>query len=291
MLMNKDINQFIRNKLNNFLERKNVPNMLFYGNPGSGKKTLLHEFLLQFYGSETIMKEYVMYVDCELGKGIKFIRDELKFFAKTNSINKGLFKSIILLNADKLTIDAQSALRRCIELFSETNRFFIVVEKIEKLQKPILSRFCHIFVNCYSEDVKNTHKNIINLHDIKIENYITNNSELFKLKEYRKKKLKNILNKFEKNINESEKSNKTNTNKTNTNDLIGLAETLYENAYCAYDIYSIIKKDKKYSYEEETIYTIAKNTIKNEILLITFYLFFLFRNNKKIEIYDFIKYG
>ena len=67
-----------------------------------------------------------MYVNCAHGKGIKFIREELKFFAKTNiNLKEGeIFKSIVLLNADKLTIDAQSALRRCIELFNHTTRFF-----------------------------------------------------------------------------------------------------------------------------------------------------------------------
>jgi DNA polymerase III delta prime subunit len=89
-----------------------------------------------------------MSVNCAHGKGIKFIRDELKFFAKTNINSNGgdMFKSIVLLNADKLTIDAQSALRRCIELFSHTTRFFIIVEDKYKLLKPILSRFCEIYI-------------------------------------------------------------------------------------------------------------------------------------------------
>ena len=67
---------------------------------------------------------------------------------KTNIQNKRgkFFKSIILFNADKLTTDAQSALRRCIERFSHTTRFFIVVEDKNKLLKPILSRFCNIYV-------------------------------------------------------------------------------------------------------------------------------------------------
>ena len=43
-------------------------------------------------------------------------------------------------------MDAQSALRRCIELFSHTTRFFIIVEDKYKLLKPILSRFCEIYI-------------------------------------------------------------------------------------------------------------------------------------------------
>ena len=81
------------------------------------------------------------------GKGIKFIRNELKFFAKKHiDFNKGKnFKTIVLLNADKLTIDAQSALRRCIELFTHTTRFFIIIENINLILKPILSCFCDIY--------------------------------------------------------------------------------------------------------------------------------------------------
>ena len=63
-----------------------------------------------------------------------------------NNKNGNHFKSIILYNAEKLTIDAQSALRRCIELFSHTTRFFIIVEDKNVLLKPILSRFCIIHV-------------------------------------------------------------------------------------------------------------------------------------------------
>jgi hypothetical protein len=50
------------------------------------------------------------------------------------------------LNADKLTIDAQSAMRRCIEIFSHNTRFFIVVDDKCKILKPILSRLCEIYL-------------------------------------------------------------------------------------------------------------------------------------------------
>jgi DNA polymerase III delta prime subunit len=94
------------------------------------------------------MKNYIMRANCAHGKGIRFIREELKFFAKTNIDMKegAIFKTVILTNADKLTIDAQSALRRCIELFSSSTRFFIVVENKDSLLKPILSRFCDIYI-------------------------------------------------------------------------------------------------------------------------------------------------
>jgi hypothetical protein len=106
-----------------------------------------------------------MHVNCAHGKGIKFIREELKFFAKSNvQSNTGiLFKTIVLLNADNLTIDAQSALRRCIELFSSNTRFFIIVENKNKLLNPILSRFCEIYVPEYMSGGK-----LVNLNQLSV---------------------------------------------------------------------------------------------------------------------------
>ena len=121
----------------------------FMVHSGSGKRYILNKFLNNIYNyNKQIIKEYVMYVNCAHSKGIRFIRDELKFFAKTNIQNQNglFFKSIVLFNAGNLTTDAQSALRRCIEQFSHTTRFFIIIEDTNLLLKPILSRFCNIHI-------------------------------------------------------------------------------------------------------------------------------------------------
>jgi len=143
------IHQEIKKKLHDFYESNRIPHIIFYGPSGCGKQTLIREFLQKVYRNiENVVKNNVMYVNCAHGKGIKFIREELKFFAKTNvQSNKGIqFKTIVLFNADSLTIDAQSAMRRCIESFSHNTRFFIIVENKHKLLNPILSRFCEIYV-------------------------------------------------------------------------------------------------------------------------------------------------
>lgn len=143
------IHQNIVKKLDHFIKCTETPNIIFHGSSGSGKRTIVNNFIQRIYnGDPDKLRTCVMYVNCAHGKGIKFVRDELKFFAKTHIhiTEKQLFKSIVLLNADNLTIDAQSALRRCIEQFNHTTRFFIVVEDKYKILKPILSRFCEIYV-------------------------------------------------------------------------------------------------------------------------------------------------
>jgi DNA polymerase III delta prime subunit len=147
--MNTNLHENILDRLKCFHSNNKIPNILFHGPTGSGKKTLLFKFINIIYNDDKEkIKNYIMYVNCSQGKGIKFIREELKFFAKTqiNSSN-GIFKSILLINAEKLSLDAQSAIRRCIEMFSYNTRFFIVVEDKYKLLKPIISRFCEIFVH------------------------------------------------------------------------------------------------------------------------------------------------
>ena len=139
--MELNIHSNIKNKLNFFLKNQKIPHIIFHGPSGSGKREILTWFINKIYNNhKDNIKSFVLYVNCAHIKGIRFIRDELKYFAKLNIQNKNgiLFKSIILFNADKLTVDAQSALRRCIEQFSHTTRFFIIIENKDKLLNPIL---------------------------------------------------------------------------------------------------------------------------------------------------------
>lgn len=161
------IHERIVRRLDDFIEKNQIPHIIFHGPSGSGKQTLVREFIRRIYGGDKIkLKTHVMTVNCSHGKGIQFIREELKFFAKANAQTKSNvdggksseFKVIVLLNAHHLTVDAQSALRRCIELFSYNTRFFIVVENKDKLLNPILSRFCDIFV---PEPAMNLHQYVL----------------------------------------------------------------------------------------------------------------------------------
>jgi hypothetical protein len=206
-------------------------------------------------------------VNCVHGKGIKFIREELKFFSKThiNSNGGNIFKSIVLLNADKLTIDAQSALRRCIELFSHTTRFFIIVEDKYKLLKPILSRFCEIYI---PEPTLNG--SIINLYKYNLEKTF----DLKNLKKQRTEWLKKEFNKISLN------------QKINHENLIDFSTKLYEKSYSGLDLIKILEinpsliNNEKLTEEKYNEFLFAFNKIRkdfrNEKLLILFMLNFLF---------------
>lgn len=157
-----DAHAGIQRRLDHFILIKNIPHILFHGASGAGKRTLAHNFLARIYeGDKQRIKSSVMEVNCAHGKGIKFIRGELKSFARANiqTCNGVCFKSIVLYNAEHLTVDAQSALRRCIEIFSHNTRFFIITENKHRLFTPVLSRFCEVYVPTPMRD-----GGFINLH-------------------------------------------------------------------------------------------------------------------------------
>jgi len=266
--MSLNIHQSIKEKLNYFHEIHKIPNIIFHGPSGSGKRSLVNEFINKIYDNDREkIKSFVMYVNCSHGKGIKFIREELKFFAKThiNSNGGNTFKSIILLNADKLTMDAQSALRRCIELFSHNTRFFIVAEDKYNLMKPILSRFCEIYV---PEPVLNGQ--IINL-------YRYNLNEVFKIKEI----------KIQKNLALTKELSKINKNIT-LEDLMNLCTKLYEKGYSALDVLSLLENPYflKANISEEKRYELlicfnrVRREFRNEKLLFLFILNYIFLSSE-----------
>lgn len=259
------IHENILQRLEYFKEIQKIPNIIFHGPSGSGKRTIVKTFIDDIYDkNKDKIKSFVIYVNCAHGKGIKFIREELKFFAKThiNSNGGNIFKSVVLLNADKLTMDAQSALRRCIEVFSHNTRFFLVVENKYNLLKPILSRFCEIYV---PEPIINGKQ--VNLYKYNVNSTFNMTDIANKRDEWLKKELVKIINKPPK-----------------MSDLVDLSIKMYERSYSGIDLIKLLEhtklmdnkitEDKKY--ELLVQFNKIKKEFRNEKILILFILNFLF---------------
>lgn len=263
----------IKSRLQKFYESNKIPNIIFNGSSGTGKRTIVHWFLNLIYGeNKQIMKSNIMLVNCAHGKGIKFIREELKFFAKTNiQTNKGIiFKTIVLLNADYLTTDAQSALRRCIELFSINTRFFIIVENKNKLLNPILSRFCEIYVPEYIDPVSG---NIVNLHkrNLEMNNIHCENME----------NIKHTMTKI------------ANSRKITHLDLVNYSCNLYEEGYSCLDVMEWVKTESGFPESEISGIIMCFDKVRPEYrcekLLLLYMLDFIFiRSNKDLKNIGFI---
>ena len=266
----------IDEKLNFFLKSGKIPNIIFHGASGSGKRTIVNIFISNIYQNNKILiKNYVMYVNCAHGKGIKFVRDELKFFAKThvNVEGAGNFKTIVLSNADELTIDAQSALRRCIELFSHTTRFFIIVQDKYKLLKPILSRLCEIFIY---EPVIKAKKVNLHKHNIQLTFNVTEAND------------KKMYRWFDKEFQPLQLAGPSAEAGPSIQDLMELANKLYEKGYSGLDLMKYIEQTKTMNdmkkYQMLLVFNKIKKEFKNEKLFILFILnFFLLRSNYDLE--------
>jgi len=259
-----DIHTEIKEKLDLFLKNNNVPHILFYGPHGSGKKNILTTFIKKIYTDQDEYQKNVMSINCALGKGIQFIREDIKNFAKSRVFSKNKFKSIILYNADRLTVDAQSALRRCIELFSSTTRFFMVVQNKNELLRPILSRFCDIYIYYPIID-----GNSVNLHTYKRKQY-ENDSDNKSYKIFMK--------------NRSSQLNRILLKISIETDLFKLTNELYDKGYSAYDIVYYYKS----SNDLKILYHSIKKYYKNEKLLMVYLLQLLFRSKENLEIFDLI---
>jgi len=117
----------------------NMPNLIIAGPPGIGKTTsilcLAHELL----GDSA--KDAVLELNASDDRGIDVVRNRIKMFAQTKiTLPPGRHKIIILDEADSMTAGAQQALRRTMELYSNTTRFALACNISNKIIEPIQSR-------------------------------------------------------------------------------------------------------------------------------------------------------
>lgn len=126
-----------------------ITNLLFYGMPGTGKTTTILSLCYELFGPNNF-KNRVLELNASDERGIGVVRDSILRFAKTSlsspdpNYPSPPIKLIILDEADSMTYDAQSALRKIMEDYLETTRFCIICNYIEKIIKPIVSR-CMFF--------------------------------------------------------------------------------------------------------------------------------------------------
>jgi replication factor C small subunit len=157
----------IVDRLKSFAQAKNVPHCIFAGPPGTGKTTAALCLARDLYGEG--YREHMMELNASDERGIKIVRETVKTFARTRSIGEIPFKILILDEADNMTSDAQQALRRTMERFTETCRFIMIANYSGKIIEPLQSR-CAPFRFSYmqQQDQDRYLRNIIEKEKIKI---------------------------------------------------------------------------------------------------------------------------
>ena len=122
-----------------------LPHLLFYGPSGTGKTSTIMAIANELYGNN--IRLMIMKLDASDDRGINSVREDIKSFAdRTNMFINGI-KLIILDEADSMTVDAQFALRRIIEKYSDTLRFCLICNYENKIIPAIKSRFANFRFN------------------------------------------------------------------------------------------------------------------------------------------------
>ncbi|KAG1441348.1 hypothetical protein G6F56_011526 [Rhizopus delemar] len=138
LVSHKDITSTIET----FIDAKRLPHLLFYGPPGTGKTSTILACARKMYGEK--YKKMVLDLNASDDRGIDVVREQIKNFASSKTMfsseSSPGFKLIVLDEADSMTNQAQSALRRVIEKYTKNVRFCIICNYVSKIIPAIQSR-------------------------------------------------------------------------------------------------------------------------------------------------------
>lgn len=125
-------------RVKSLVQAINIPHFLFAGPAGTGKSTLALIIVKELFGAS--WKENYLELNASDERGIDVVRQKVKDFARTKALKDVPFKVIFLDEADALTREAQQALRRTMENYTNTCRFILSCNYSSKIIDPIQSR-------------------------------------------------------------------------------------------------------------------------------------------------------
>jgi replication factor C subunit 3/5 len=191
-----DFNNIILDKLNkqffeNIIKKRYFPNMLFYGQPGTGKTTTIINIVNQFLNrTENEFNESIIHLNASDERGIDIIRNQINIFIKSNHFFKKQMKIIVLDEVDYMTKNAQQALKYILQDTYENVRFCLICNYISKIDVSLKNEFICVRFNQLPKE------NIINLVDniCKKESIVISKSNIEKIYNLHKSDIRTIIN-------------------------------------------------------------------------------------------------
>lgn len=135
----------VKNLLITSIEKGDLPHLLFHGGSGTGKTSTVMALVMQLYGPARI-NEKVLELNASDENGINVVRDKIIKFANfvvgtaDPKYPSPPFKIIILDEADSMTSEAQTALKKVMESTCEITRFVFICNYESKIIDAIKSR-------------------------------------------------------------------------------------------------------------------------------------------------------
>ena len=124
--------------LTKFVDEKKLPHLLLHGPPGTGKTTAILAIAKKMYGKN--YSRMILELNASDERGIGVVRDKIKSFCATQQIMNSGIKLVVLDEWDAITSAAQFALRRIVEKYTRTTRFWLICNYVSKIIPALQSR-------------------------------------------------------------------------------------------------------------------------------------------------------
>jgi len=156
-------------RMRKFLDTEDIPHVVFAGKQGIGKTAIIQAFAREKYGEDN-WRNNILELNASDERGIDTIRDKVKNYAVQGTIGDHQYKIVFLDEADQLTKDAQTALRRIMEDHADVTRFFMSCNYLSQIIGPIQSRCAPFSISPLTDsDLETIGKNVVAQEGIQID--------------------------------------------------------------------------------------------------------------------------